>query len=130
MDSPVVVQTLIRSRDGSFRSLDESGESRQGEYVEGAIVLTAWGTEILDTGVWDDVDYLWSYISDIVNDLIEGRGSCTCFPDQPIKLSFENVPRGGVVASVDLGEERRIMAIPKEALVDALRAAGNDFLTG
>ncbi|GAB3550006.1 hypothetical protein GCM10027444_18530 [Actinopolyspora lacussalsi] len=124
---PVTAETLLRRRDGTFGALDETARTRRGEYVEGAIVLTVWGVEVLDTTLWDDVDYLWRYLADMVEDLVDGKDCGTYFPDQPVELSFRNIPREHVVVSVRAGEEKRTAAAPKDALLDALRTAGNEF---
>ena len=57
--------------------------------IEGSIELKINNETIIEKNLWDDVDDLWTYLTNGLADLQEKGFFKTKYPDQPIKISFE-----------------------------------------
>lgn len=69
-------------------------------YIEGAIVLRINGIQVLGLEEWDDVNWLWSYIINVLEDLDSRPEASTDFPDQPLLLKFVRRPAGKIAVEV------------------------------
>lgn len=125
------VETFLRSPDGSFTKVEVCQEvPPDPDYVEGAIVLSVDGVEILGLPEWDYVDQLWSYLSTMLVELeAEGRAE-TSFPDQPIRFAVEAVGGSRLLVTVEFGAQTRRVATDRQEFVDSLRRAGLEFFDG
>ena len=93
--------------------------------VEGALVLRYKGQELLGDEHWDDVDCLWGYLADGLQDVRAGRPFTTHFPDQPVRLTI--APSNYKIAvEVDDGRLRRI-EVPNAVFWPAIIQAGREF---
>lgn len=125
----IEVVSYLRDPDGQFSQV-EAATSRPNDprYIEGAIDLTVNGVQILDTFVWDYVDQLWAYISDMIIALRERGEASTYFPDQPIRLSFRKQGLNQVLVTLELDSNtRRTASINESEFINALRAGGLAF---
>jgi hypothetical protein len=125
----IEVVSYLRNSAGQFSQLDvATGRPGDPRHIEGAIELTINGVQILDTFVWDYVDQLWAYISDMIVALGERGEASTYFPDQPIRLSFRKQGLSRVLVTLELdASTRRVASINESELVNALRVGGLAF---
>lgn len=123
----IEIRTLLRYEEGSFVYLEDCTIPPQDpDYVEGAIEFYVDGAEIIGVREWDYVDQLWSYIADMVKDLIESGMASTYFPDQPIELSFKRNGSRVLVSCALKGETRRA-EVELDELMEVIRKAGIAF---
>lgn len=124
----IEITSYLRSPDGVFTQVaDVSVAPDDPRYVEGAIKLSINGISIIDTELWDYVDQLWAYISDMVRTLSQQGEASTYFPDQLVKLSFQRHSKGRVLVSLRTSDTLRKASIEENELVSALRADGSAF---
>lgn len=125
----IEVISYLREAEGRFSPIDTAtSRPTDPRYIEGAIELTVNGVRILDTYVWDYVDQLWAYISNMVLALRERGEASTYFPDQPIRLSFRRQGLDQVLVTLELdASDRRVASINEAELVEALRVCGSEF---
>ncbi|GGX68653.1 hypothetical protein [Streptomyces hiroshimensis] len=123
----LTVATSLRSSNGSFASLDQmESPVPDPDYIEGALVVTVDGVEILSREHWDYVDQLWSYVVSMLEGLKESDSVATGFPDQPIEFKFSRKGARVLVQSVVNG--RTLSALVGEGeLLSAFRDAGGEF---
>lgn len=98
-------------------------------YIEGAIELEVNGAKIMTRELWDDVNWLWSYIANGVKELSERHYWETHFPDQPIKLSLTaDKSKQFVKIEITIPKREQIKASANYyEFVTALCEAGRDF---
>ncbi|MFF1280848.1 hypothetical protein ACFVY4_08745 [Streptomyces sp. NPDC058299] len=126
----IEITSYLRTKSGSFIDVVEAGfPPADPSYVEGAIDMTINGVRVLDQELWDYVDELWSYVSDMVLKLADEDEASTCFPDQPIRLSFRRLGGGLVLVSLTYDDVKRTVSVEERELVDALRRSGTEFFT-
>jgi len=126
----IEITSYLRAPDGRFTPVAEATTPPPDpRSVEGAIDLAIDGRPILDTGLWDYVDELWAYISDMVLALGSGDEASTYFPDQPVRLAFRRHGRGRVLVTLSMAGETRTASADEAELVAALRAQGSAFFT-
>lgn len=123
-----MIDTLLRAADGSFERFAGveryDGDPRR---VEGAVTIHVDGKPLLTRAEWDELDWLWPFLVQAVDEAqATGEGE-RCFPDQPIRFRVERLPTGRFLASVGLGEERRGASADAGEFVRAIAAAGLAF---
>lgn len=125
----IEVVSYLRDSAGHFSQVEAvANRPNDPRHIEGAIALTINSVEILDTSVWDYVDQLWAYISDMIIALRERGEAITYFPDQPIRLSFRKHGLDQVLVTLELdASTRRVASINESELISALRACGLAF---
>ena len=69
-------------------------------YIEGAILCTIDGIQLLGYEHADLIDQLWAYIVEGLGQLIEHDGFAFHFPDQPLLLDVRRVSGGDVVVAI------------------------------
>lgn len=123
----IEIDTFLRGPDGGFvPTASCTAAPPDPDYVEGAILLTVDGREIIGLEEWDYVDQIWAYIAEMVTQLNSSGHAETHFPDQPIKLSFQ-VTRNRVLVTVETGADTKRASTPTEEFVRALKKAGLVF---
>lgn len=128
MFSVIHVESYLRARMGEFIPVADVSELPPNpRHIEGAVDLVVNGVSIIDQSLWDDVDALWAYISDMVMALNESDESSTLFPDQPIKLTFRRVGGGLLLVSLTNGDVRRAVSVDERAFISALQESGRSF---
>jgi hypothetical protein len=123
-----VVDTLLRAADGSFeRFADVERYDGDPHQVEGAVLIHVDGKPLLTQAEWDELDSLWSFLVQAVDEALAiGEGERS-FPDQPIRFRVKRLPTGRFLVSVDLGDERRGASADVDEFVRAIAAAGLAF---
>lgn len=124
----IEVTSYLRGSDGQFTQVDAVTSSPPNHrYVEGAVELTIDGIPIIDTVMWDYVDQLWAYISDMVLSLQQKGQASTYFPDQPIKMMFQRHGGRRVLVTLEINGVTRKASADEGELVASLRKNGSAF---
>lgn len=124
----IEVESYLRSGDGRFTPVADAQEAPgDPRYVAGAITLEIDHAPLLDTAVWDYVDQLWAYLSDMVGSLADQDEVSTYFPDQPIRLVFRRQGAGRLLVSVERSQGNRTASASEHELVAALQEKGSVF---
>ncbi|MDP7702273.1 MULTISPECIES: hypothetical protein [unclassified Mycobacterium] len=98
-------------------------------YIDGAIELVIDGIAVVDRTMWDTIDDLWAYITNMIDDLRKSGRAQTLFPDQPIKLSFERTRNNQVRVTSYVGDVVTTAVAGEAELVSALIIAGIQFFS-
>lgn len=77
------------------------------DYLEGAIIIKYWSTEVTGIKEWDYVDQLWNYYIKAIGECIRTGESTFCFPDQPLRVSMKLNHNDSCVFSVNFGAEEK-----------------------
>jgi hypothetical protein len=126
----IKITSYLRTKSGSFIDVAEAiVPPPDPSYVEGAIDMTVNGVQVLDQELWDYVDELWAYISDMVLKLATEDEASTYFPDQPIRLSFKRLSAGLVLVSLAYDDVKRTVSVEERELVATLQRSGTEFFT-
>jgi hypothetical protein len=123
--SRVKVASFVRS--GSTFVPIENLERYDGDpdHVAGAVSLTVDGTELLGTELWDDVNWLWPFIVQALDEYRRTGSGKRGFPDQPISFSAESAWNETALLKVFDGESiDRSSAVPNEDLFKEVARAG------
>lgn len=97
-------------------------------FVDGALVISVDGTDLITLSEWDDIVDLWCYIINMLTELKRTGRAVAGFPDQPIGLSFEHVGESRVRIAVMFSEtERRVAEADRTEFDTAIRRAGAQF---
>ncbi|MBA0446691.1 hypothetical protein [Stenotrophomonas maltophilia] len=88
MTNRIVVETHVRTGGQFVDFFDYQGRFNTKDSIEGALVLTIDGTPLIDKSMFDYVDDLWSYLSEGLLQVSEGRSFSCFFPDQPIEVKL------------------------------------------
>lgn len=122
----VRVETFVRV-DGEFRPVGElTRYDGSCTYVPGAIVLAVDEFAVLSLDLWDDVDWLWPFVIQALDECRRTGSGRTMFPDQPITFSAETMPRrpAYLLVSVTSSTSRRRVVAPADELYAAVARAG------
>lgn len=97
------------------------------DYINGAITIEYYNKFIMDFGLWDLVDQLWSYFIQLVEDVIQTGYGITYFPDQPVKIKMQVVSKDLLLFTLDEGKIIRELLPMQEFLNALLKSAENFF---
>ncbi|GAA5075520.1 hypothetical protein [Streptomyces similanensis] len=123
----VEIETFLRAPDGGFVRVEAChGPPPDPDYIEGAIRLSVDGRELIGLREWDYVDQLWCYVAEMASRLRSTGRAETYFPDQPIRLSFQESGSRVVVTVKSGGEVKKAIASSAD-LLNSLRTAGLSF---
>jgi hypothetical protein len=125
------IESYLGAPDSGFVPIGEAVSAPQDrEYIYGAVELSVNGITVLDQQLWDLVDQLWAYITNVMEEFsCTGRGS-TYFPDQPISLSLQRAGRRKVTISVEaVNLPRRSATTHIHELFEALCRQGEAFFS-
>lgn len=128
--SRISIKTYIRL-DGQFRPVREV-ESHDGtcEYVPGAISMSVDGTEVLGLDLWDDVNWLWPFIVQALDECRRTGAGKRFFPDQPIVFRAEKMKWAGNVMITVVNSSKsvnRTVVAPANELYQVLAQSGIEF---
>ncbi|OOV42818.1 hypothetical protein B1J93_08920 [Leptospira kirschneri serovar Pomona] len=118
----ITVETYFLDH-GLFKSLKTfSDRPANIDHIEGSIELQIDGVTVISREIWDDLNDLWPYLVNAMEDLIiEGKEEVKLsYPDQPIYLYFRK--KRGITNRVQI-EFSYPETIKYEALLDDLYAA-------
>ena len=121
----VSISTVVGS--GPFVPIEDATEMRRGD--DGAIVIEAYGKEFVGPELWDEIDQLWLFFLQGINDVSHTGSSEWVWPCQYIKLvcsSFDASGETYVEMRLDLDPEtpRKV----KVKLAELRKAAGDAAL--
>jgi hypothetical protein len=125
----IKIRSYLRQPDSLFAPIEDVTETPSDpRHVEGAIQLSIDEVPILDNELWDDVDQLWAYIGNMVEELVRSGHASTLFPDQPIELTFRRTGNGRVLVSTHVDDDDvRAASVDERELLSALRESGSAF---
>jgi hypothetical protein len=129
--SSISIESFVRLGDGEFTPIREvrpfAGDCA---YVPGAIVLSVDGVAVLSLDLWDDINWLWPYVVQALDDCRRTGTGERYFPDQPILFRAKTAgSRGEVLLSVTGESLTRKVVVPAHELFPAVAEAGLDFFT-
>jgi hypothetical protein len=124
----IEITSYLRDEDGEYTRVADAMKPPSGpRYIEGALELKINGVMVIDLAMWDYIDILWCYISDMVASLLAKGEAGTNFPDQPIRLGLERVRGHEVLVTLTMDDERRAVSVDQDELIDALSRYGLEF---
>lgn len=98
------------------------------DHVAGAISLRIDGAELLGPELWDDVNWLWPFIVQALDEYRRTGSGKRSFPDQPISFSAESAWTGTALIKVFDGESiERSSTAPDDDLFEEVARAGIFF---
>lgn len=126
----VEIETLLRSSSGEFTRVGDvdryAGDER---HVSGAIEFVVNGQHLLDQELWDDVDWLWPYVIQAIDEGVASGVGERYFPDQPILFRVERASENRLLFKVDGGTIHRVVSADQPDVLQAVAAAATDFFT-
>lgn len=100
------------------------------EYVPGAISVVVDGVEVLGLDLWDDINWLWPLVVQVLDECRRAGSGKRYFPDQPIAIVAEMASWGGstllTVTTADRSVHRTAVA-PSHELFEVIAKAGGEF---
>ncbi|ENH98124.1 hypothetical protein J416_02129 [Gracilibacillus halophilus YIM-C55.5] len=96
------------------------------DYINGAITIEYYNNLIMDFSLWDLVDQLWSYLIQLVEDVVQTGYGMTYFPDQPVKIEMKVVSKDLLLFALDEGEIIREL-LPMQEFINALFKSAENF---
>lgn len=121
-------KTFFKVNDDLVKAEDFQGEFVDLDYIEGSIEMSANGVVVLDRRFVDCIDDLWAYMLEGVAAITLGRDFETYFPDQPIKIKFNNVGSNKISISTCVPKKREIKAVVNfDEFLDALLKGAEEF---
>lgn len=98
-------------------------------YVPGAVSLVIDEVDLMGTDLWDDINWLWPFIVQAVDDYRKSGFGKRGFPDQPISFKVEAVWPGHALVSVVSDSFEHKAVAPDEDLYEAVARAGLTFFS-
>lgn len=127
MEFSALEVTSFFRQDGRFIPIEKfNGPFSDTNYIEGALSVTLYEKELLDTSLWDYVDQLWAYLVDGICAVAAGESFGCYFPDQPIRIEFEIVGGNQVKIFVGAGAGRTGI-VGKEEFISIFGKAAVQF---
>lgn len=97
------------------------------DYINGAITIEYYNNLIMDFSLWDLVDQLWSYLIQLVEDVMQTGYGMTYFPDQPVKIEMKVVSKDLLLFTLDEGKIIRELLPMQEFICALLKSAENFY---
>lgn len=130
----IAISTYVRDRAGNFVDLfsaeaAEAGADERG-YLDGAIEIRLGGKTVLGQEFWDEVEFLWWGLVDLVAGFSERGSASVDFPDQPLRIRLARRERQWLRMTVETwaGEVLAAGSACDTELLAAVRSAGNRVL--
>lgn len=119
------IQSFIRTGPDQFVAIAEAERWRgSSNHIEGAIVMTLDGVEVLGLDLWDDLNWLWRYVVKAAADARSTGAGETYFPDQPLLFRIEPIAwQDRVLVLVRSGDVNRAAPIIAAEFYPALATA-------
>ncbi|MFJ4390020.1 hypothetical protein [Pseudomonas soli] len=127
MKSRIIVETYVKVADGFVDFFEFQSEVRRLDQIEGALVLSINGERLIDKSMFDYVDDLWSYLSEGLLQISEGKSFRCYFPDQPIEVNL-TPSNGRLQVSVTCHSEVSV-AVDKDEFVRVMSEHARKFFT-
>src|SRR5688500_854602 len=119
------IETFLKTDKGFVDINDFNEEIIDPDYIRGALILNVNGVQIIDVELWDYVDQLWSYITEGICSIKNGKSFDTYFPDQPVKLSFDIKDGDMVDISIDFNKKNSMVS--KKEFLSEFKTSGLNF---
>lgn len=100
-----------------------NGVLKDGDYIEGGMILTINHVEMINLSLWDYIDQLWIYILNGLIDLHSGRDVLFYFPGQPVKVTMSHTGSRILFKVADIG-----LMVEKRDFINFMAAECFDFL--
>jgi len=124
----IEIRTFFRKDLSFVLSEDWSTTFDDCDYIEGGLELSIDGVPLITLEMWDYIDQLWEYIVDLFDRALATGSSAVFFPDQPIELTLQYVPRPGLFIVGVSRTARKVVATADSAdIVAAICGAGDRF---
>jgi hypothetical protein len=140
----IEIVSYLRNLDGGLTPIDEASDPPPDpRHIEGALELTIDGVPVIDKSLWDYIDILWAYISNMVEGYTTQGEASTYFPDQPIHLSLRRQGKSHVLVTLNIPgmpereirgvtipastEQKRVALAAESELISSLREGGTKF---
>ena len=121
------IESFFKEKDTFVIAREFQGPIIDPNYISGAINIVANDIPIITLAMWDYIDQLWAYITDGLVNITENKPFTTCFPDQPIELSFIPLRNDYVQITVKCYTEPITTTVPKEIFFKTFIEAGLSF---
>lgn len=105
------------------------GNIKDPDYIDGALVLSVNGIELVNVKMWDLIDQLWVYLVDGLELVSQGKEFKTYFPDQAIELCVRPVNDNLVLVSVKIWSSVNQALSSREEFIRALALEAQRFFT-
>jgi hypothetical protein len=126
----IIVESYAMIRPREFLQFElMQNASTEIDLIEGAVEIAIGDCVLVDTQLWDYLYPLWAYLANSVSMLRATGAGPFRFPDQPVQVEFERVPKGGVQITVSGDGEVRGAIADESEFLQALRSRGSDFFS-
>lgn len=98
------------------------------DYIDGAITIEYYNNFLMDFSLWDLVDQLWSYLINLVEDVVQSGYGMTYFPDQPVKIEMKVISKDLLLFTLDEGKIIREI-LPMQEFINALLKSAEIFFS-
>lgn len=128
--SGVEITTYVRL-DGRFIPItDVDSHDGSCDYLPGAIRFAVDGVELLGVDLWDDVNWLWPLVIQMLDDYKRTGAGKRFFPDQPIAMTAAEAAWPGYTQVAVFTSDKlinRTVVAPRQELFDTVALAGLEF---
>lgn len=126
----VSVSSHLRLPDGTFKPVANATRVEDCDYVKGAIRLVVDGTELFSLDLWDDINWLWPFVINAMEDCRNSGSGQRYFPSQPLLFEATSLGSGDQVRlSVSGGEILRSVVVGGSDIYAAVAHAALDFFS-
>lgn len=98
------------------------------DYISGVITIEYDNHFLMDFSLWDLIDQLWSYIIQLVEDVIYPGYGKTYSLDQPLKMEMKVISQDLILFSLNDGKIVK-ETLPKQTFLNALLKGAESFFT-
>lgn len=121
----ITIRTYLKVKNSFIEINDYTGNLDDTFYIEGAIELSIYNIQIIDIGMWDYVDQLWSYLIEGLVKISKNQEFKTNFPDQPIEIKFQPINEN-VLITINANKSRKSF-IKKDLLIKTMALHAQSF---
>lgn len=122
----VEVTTFLRTPSGPIPIAAVQRYDGEAAWVPGSIVLSVDGVDLLSHDLWDDVNWLWPFVVQAVDEGLRTGSGERYFPDQPILFQV-SVQGSRVLLTVKGSSKDRTVSADRFELLHALGAGALAF---
>ncbi|MBB1155633.1 MULTISPECIES: hypothetical protein [Amycolatopsis] len=110
-----------------IRECTELPRVRYADDLSGVIMLTVSQVPVIDEDLVTDIESLWGSVGNLVDGYRKNGRAESSFPDQPVDIALEPVPRGLLRITVSGKDWKRTSVAGEKELLSALVAGGVEF---
>ncbi|MDD1012348.1 hypothetical protein [Pseudomonas rubra] len=127
MKNRITIETYVKTGERFIDFFEYEGGFNSQDSIEGALVLSINGTSLIDKSMFDYVDDLWSYLSEGLQHVSEGKAFSCFFPDQPIEVKL-TPSKGRLQLSVNCHREVSV-TVDTDEFVRVMSEHARQFFT-